>query len=343
MTFKLEDKYPDRVIASDANYPRGRFKNRTSPNSADGSYLEQLWKNDERAFADAILFNAKVTPNGQVDTPQNSQVYDALMQIIDSKIQIATTTMYAVATGSSDSITATYDRTVVLKNGMHVYLRANYANTTQSPTFAPNGLQAKAIVKGNNVPLMFGDIAGAGYICELMFDESFDRWILLNPAWGVLQPDSVPLGTITIITQRNTPSGWLFIDSSDHLRSEYPDFVATCPEYIQSGSSAAYFRLIDNRGYFIRAWDGGRGVDVGRTKYTIQGDAMRPVTGTITGGGQSDNTTASGVFARAGTHDTADDGHSSCRDVTFDISRQVPVSNEIRPKNIAFPFYIKAK
>lgn len=45
------------------------------------------------------------------------------------------------------------------------------------------------------------------------------------------------------------------------------------------------------------------------------------ITGSITGGGQSDNTSASGAFQRAGYHDTADDGHSGCRDCTFDASR----------------------
>lgn len=354
MTFKLEDKYPDRVIASDDNYPRGRFKNRTSPNSEDGSYLEQVWKNDERAFPDAILKNAAVTPNGKVDTPNACQVYDALMQIIDSKIQVATTTMYAVASGSANTITAQYDRSVVLKNGMHVYLRANGANTIQNPTFAPNSLQAKAIVKGNNVPLMFGDIAGAGYVCELMFDEAFDRWILLNPAWGVSQPDSVPLGTISIITQSVTPSGWLFIDDTDHLRSEYADFIQLCPEYIQTGSSSSYFKLIDIRGYFPRAWDGGRGVDTGRALYSIQDDAIRNITGQVTSNfnqhpfSEADKgATQLGAlrFSSYGgcrASDTNYDG-GAAMGLSFDASRQVPTAKENRPKNIAYPYYIKAK
>lgn len=45
------------------------------------------------------------------------------------------------------------------------------------------------------------------------------------------------------------------------------------------------------------------------------------ITGTITGGGQSGNTTASGAFAKGNTHDTADDGHSRTYDCSFDASR----------------------
>lgn len=353
MTFKLEEKYPDRVIESDADYPRGRFKNRTSPNSQDGSYLEQEWKNDERAFQDAILLNAGVTPNGNIDTPRSSQVYDALMQLIDGKIKVATTTMYAVATGSSDAITATYDREVVLKNGMHVYLRANNPNMTQAPTFAPNGLQAKAIVKGNNVPLMFGDISGAGFICELMFDEAFDRWILLNPAWGVSQPDSVPLGVICFMAVKNSPSGWNLIDGREYNRSEYAEFIQTCPQYVKSGSSSTKFKLIDLRGYVLRVLDNGRGVDTNRSFGSIQSDAMRNITGKITSNfnqhpfSEADRKASQqgalyfSSYGGCRASDTNYDG-GAAMGLGFDASRcGIPIANEVRMKNIALPAYIK--
>ena len=352
MTFKLEDKYPDRVIASDENYPRGRFKNRTSPNTADGSYLEQIWKNDERAFPDAILKNAGVTPNGNVDTPDDCQVYDALMQIIDSKIQVATTTMYAVASGSVNAITAQYDRSVVLKNGMHVYLRANGANTVQNPTFAPNSLQAKAIVKGNNVPLMFGDIAGAGYVCELIFDEAFDRWILLNPAWGVSQPDSVPLGVICFMAVTVAPSGWNLIDGREYNRSEYAEFIQTCPQYVQNGSNGSLFRLIDLRGYVLRVLDNGRGVDPNRGFGSVQSDAIRNITGRITSnfnqhpvseadrGASQQGALYFSSYGGCRASDTNYDG-GAAMGLGFDASRVVPTANEVRMKNIALPAYIK--
>ena len=45
------------------------------------------------------------------------------------------------------------------------------------------------------------------------------------------------------------------------------------------------------------------------------------ITGTITAGGQSGNATATGAFQKGGTHDTADEGHSSTYDCSFDASR----------------------
>ncbi|MEY2840442.1 MAG: hypothetical protein RJB60_2741, partial [Pseudomonadota bacterium] len=57
-----------------------------------------------------------------------------------------------------------------------------------TPTFTPNNgtIAAKAIVKGNGLALAAGDIAGAGHWLELQYDLTLDRWVLQNPATGVL-------------------------------------------------------------------------------------------------------------------------------------------------------------
>ncbi|MBT9168793.1 MAG: hypothetical protein DDT19_02141 [Syntrophomonadaceae bacterium] len=59
--------------------------------------------------------------------------------------------------------------------------RATGANTTTAPTFAPDGLIAKTIVKENLVALAVGDIAGAGHEVKWIFNATADRVILLNP------------------------------------------------------------------------------------------------------------------------------------------------------------------
>jgi hypothetical protein len=95
---------------------------------------------------------------------------------------------YCIATagGTSDAITGTYTPTIsLLTNGMTLYFRAAYANATTTPTFKADGMAIKTVVKGNNLPLAVGDIAGAGHWIELQYDVPLDKWVLLNPATGL--------------------------------------------------------------------------------------------------------------------------------------------------------------
>lgn len=107
-------------------------------------------------------------------TPQNIADY---MAAVVRSIGIPT----AVADGTADAITADFTPNVALTNGTTVIVRAGAANATTTPTFAPDGLAAKTIVKGNNLALAAGDIAGAGHWLEMNFDTTLDKWVLQNP------------------------------------------------------------------------------------------------------------------------------------------------------------------
>jgi hypothetical protein len=88
--------------------------------------------------------------------------------------------------GTADAITATYAPALTaLTNGCRVRFRATAANATTTPTFAPNGLTAKTIVKGSNSALVAGDIAGASHECTVQYNSTTDKWHLVNPAYGV--------------------------------------------------------------------------------------------------------------------------------------------------------------
>ena len=103
-------------------------------------------------------------------------------------VDIQSQAIYAAAGGSADAITATYSPAVTaLVSGLTIYLRAASANATTTPTFSPNSLTAKTIVKGNNQPLVAGDIAGAGHILILQYDTTNGVWELANPATGPSQ------------------------------------------------------------------------------------------------------------------------------------------------------------
>lgn len=102
MALDLQNKYPGRFDPKSADYPQGKFKNRSSPTAQDGSYMERDWLNDWNGFFGALLSRAGMTPNGNVDTAQSSQLYDALKNVIrEGNFGNATT-----ISASSTSLTA---------------------------------------------------------------------------------------------------------------------------------------------------------------------------------------------------------------------------------------------
>lgn len=167
------------------DYPQGTFINGTGQGKRDGSYAKAEWANEIFGFHGAILKNGGETPNGQVDTARNSQVYNALKKIIKNDIDTLGGDPAAVASGTVDAITATFTKPVSLEGGKLVKVRALGANTSPTVTFNPNGLGAKQVVKGDNDNLAVGDIAGAGYWITLIYDVQLDKWVLQNPATGV--------------------------------------------------------------------------------------------------------------------------------------------------------------
>lgn len=98
----------------------------------------------------------------------------------------AGTYISAAGAGTADAITAAFVPAVAaLVNGMCLEVRAAGANTAAAPTFQANGTAAKAIVKGGNMPLVAGDIAGAGHWLALTYDAVLDKYVLQNPANSV--------------------------------------------------------------------------------------------------------------------------------------------------------------
>lgn len=85
MAINLDEKYPGRAQPKSVRYPQGAFKNRTAPDSQDGTYLEQDWANDMSGFLQWLLANAGITANGQVDNALASQYADALIKLVENQ------------------------------------------------------------------------------------------------------------------------------------------------------------------------------------------------------------------------------------------------------------------
>jgi hypothetical protein len=70
--------YPGRYDAPTTDQPQGGFKDRTTPTSADGSYMSKDWLNDWSAFFGRLFNKTGVAVNNVLDTAQDSQYYNAL-------------------------------------------------------------------------------------------------------------------------------------------------------------------------------------------------------------------------------------------------------------------------
>lgn len=82
MAINVKTTYPDNANAASLDYTTGSFRNDSTPSSEDGTPLEVAWMNDFLGGRDAILAEGRVTPSGVPDTVQESDVLDALKQII---------------------------------------------------------------------------------------------------------------------------------------------------------------------------------------------------------------------------------------------------------------------
>lgn len=95
---------------------------------------------------------------------------------------------WAVAAGTVSAITAVFSPPLgalgASQDGLEVTIRALGANTSTTPTFAPDGFTARTIKKLGGIALAPNDILGANHELRLKFhyDAGTPWWELMNPA-----------------------------------------------------------------------------------------------------------------------------------------------------------------
>lgn len=146
------------------------------PGVARSKLVNKALRQSSLIAAAVAQFIADNQANNVVDTATPADIADWIEAAVRS-IGIPT----AAAGGTADAITADFTPNVALTNGTTVTVRAGAANATTTPTFAHDGLTAKPIVKGNNLALVAGDIAGDGHWLEMNFDTALNKWVLQNP------------------------------------------------------------------------------------------------------------------------------------------------------------------
>src|SRR5690625_1679744 len=128
MAINLDERYPGRANGKTLSYPQGSFKNRTSPTSKDGTYLEQDWANDWAGFFQRMMAVAGISPNGVVDTAESSQYFDALSKVIGDATPDASTTkkgLVELAT-TAQAQALTDDATVITPKKLGDVLRPEF-------------------------------------------------------------------------------------------------------------------------------------------------------------------------------------------------------------------------
>lgn len=169
--------------------------------------------------------------------------------------------------------------------------------------------------------------------------------------------DSVPVGLVGVFAMTSLPTGWLECDGSAVSRTTYANLFTTIGTTFGSGDGSTTFNLPDMRGYFVRGWDHGRGVDTGRVfgstqssqnlSHTHTGTAP-PHTHVVNAAGSSKygaNGTSYGSSWYGAAGDSSRSGPAAATtDASSTLTLTIATSggNEARPVNVAMVFAIKS-
>lgn len=159
-------------------------------------------------------------------------------------------------------------------------------------------------------------------------------------------------GTTVLWCAPVVPNGYLELAGQAISRTTYSALFALFGTTHGAGNGSTTFNLPDMRGEFVRGWDHGRGVDVGRTLGSHQDDAIQNITGYIRADAVDwgntqfvDGLQADGAFGvipgnKSFTGDTSG-ASGQAWGADFDASRVVRTADETRGRNTALMYIIK--
>lgn len=133
------------------------------------------------------------------------------------------------------------------------------------------------MVRGNLMPGNVRLVEGANI--RFNVDEATNS--ITITASGTNAADGVPVGTIAFFGAMTAPAGWMECDGSTLQMSDYPELYQVIGTVFGTDGSTG-FKIPDLRAEFLRGWDHGRGVDIGRGFGTPQADEFKSHTHTMT-------------------------------------------------------------
>ncbi|MCF5700571.1 phage tail protein [Pseudomonas syringae] len=151
---------------------------------------------------------------------------------------------------------------------------------------------------------------------------------------------AVPIGAVLAFPTGIVAPGYLELDGSVQSIATYPDLAAYLGTVYNKGNEGAgNFRLPESRGEFLRGWDHGRGIDVGRNVGSYQA-------GTKTQGDNGDAPAVQGI-GNSNAID-ADPAPDFTGDIYYTTTGAIAQSfsgsywKTVRPRNLAVMWCIKA-
>ncbi|NVZ66983.1 phage tail protein, partial [Pseudomonas gingeri] len=202
----------------------------------NGIYLAAAGGWARAADADTSI---EVTPGLFVHVEQGAAGGDSIWQLItDAPITLGTTPLaFEMIAGRTGVTAGTYTKLTVDKNGRVI------AGTSPAT------------------------LAGYGITDAYSKGEVDSK---------VAQASSLPVGALIAFPRDAVSPGFLELDGSVQSSATYPDLFAYLgTTFNKGGEGAGNFRLPESRGEFLRGWDHGRGVDVGRVLGSWQSDEFK--------------------------------------------------------------------
>ena len=175
--------------------------------------------------------------------------------------------------------------------------------------------------------------------------DSWSNWVQINVRDEFYALKDIFIGIPIPYPLSTVPTGCLAMNGQRFDARRYPKLAQKYP----SG------QLPDMRGEFIRGWDNGRGVDAGRGVLSVQGDAIRNITGKFKITDIFANDYLTGAFKDISVpsnsrneklHLTTEPPlyeYPHAESIGFDASQVVPTANENRPRNIAYHYICLAE
>ncbi|WP_230387460.1 phage tail protein [Pseudomonas guariconensis] len=150
----------------------------------------------------------------------------------------------------------------------------------------------------------------------------------------LLTASALPVGGILPFPRGVVPAGYLELDGSVQKIATFPDLAAYLAGAFNKGDEpAGYFRLPDGRGEFLRGWDHGRGVDVGRVLGSYQADEFKSHIHTTNNVGAAGSDPDKWLYGDPGAGNPEAGGS---------VRTNASGGSETRPRNLAVMWCIKA-
>lgn len=142
---------------------------------------------------------------------------------------------------------------------------------------------------------------------------------------------ALPVGAMVPFPKGTVPAGFLEVDGSVQSIAALPDLAAYLgTTFNTGGEGAGNFRLPESRGEFLRGWDHGRGVDLGRAIGSWQADEVKSHTHSISN------------QATYGSGSSSGPQHQSAKVGDLATPTNPTGGNETRPRNLTVMWCIKA-